>query len=246
MTDSGKAANVVEALSRVMADLPAIGRDQTASQQQGGYAYRGIEQITKHTQGLFAEHGIVFVPRVVSYEIRDLMVNNKPWTDTVELVEYTVYGPGGVDDHITVGPILAVGRDNSDKGGNKCLTQAFKYALLQTLCISDAKDDGDNQSHEADARQQETLLPAGWNDRAEQRATFERLSSEVESLKDGIHEDLRVEIVAWVTKNRITPDTLTLAEAGTIEGMLPLVGANQGTVEDDPAPIQPTLDGATA
>jgi len=154
--DAGYAPNVIVALLRVMRDLPGIGKDQTASAQQGGYSYRGIEQITQHTQSLFARHGVVFSPRVVHYEIRDLTVNNKPWTDTVEMVEYDVYGPGGIEDRITVGPILAIGRDNSDKGANKALTQAYKYALLQALSISDAKDDADGQTHEADDR------PIGW------------------------------------------------------------------------------------
>lgn len=154
MTAEAPAANVVEALRRVMRDLPGIGRDQTASQSQGGYAYRGIEQITRETQGLFARHGVVFAPSIDGYEIRDLVVNGKPWTDTVLQVRYEVYGPGGVEDRITVGPILAIGRDNSDKGANKALTQALKYALLQTLCISDAKDDADGHTHEADRRQE--------------------------------------------------------------------------------------------
>lgn len=151
------APHVVEALRRVMRDLPGIGKDQQASQQQGGYAYRGIEQITQHTQGLFAKHGIVFAPRVVHFEIRDVVVNQKPWTDTVELVEYDVYGPQGIEDKIVVGPILAIGRDNSDKGANKCLTQAYKYALLQALSISDAKDDADGTTHEADAATRPTI-----------------------------------------------------------------------------------------
>lgn len=172
-TDEPRAANVIEALARVMRDLPAIGKDGKADPKQGGYAYRGIEQITSHTQALFARHGVVFVPRVVSYEVQDLMVNNKPWTDTQELVEYTVYGPGGIEDRITVGPILAIGRDNSDKGGNKALTQAYKYALLQTLCISDGKDDADGATHEADNARvpARVSLPGGreWVTPAKQR-----------------------------------------------------------------------------
>ncbi len=174
-------ANVIEALSRVMADLPAIGRDQTASAQQGGYAYRGIEQITRHTQGLFAKHGVVFVPHVLSYEVRELTVNGKPWTDTLEMVSYTVYGPGGIDDHIEVGPILAIGRDNSDKGANKCMTQAYKYALLQALCISDAKDDGDAASHTADSHAEPALLH-GW-------LTLDEQSNAHEDLRDAIGDE---------------------------------------------------------
>ena len=152
--------NVVQAIARVMGELPAIGKDSTASSQQGGYAYRGIEAITSEAQALFAKYGVVFVPRVVSNRTENITVNGKPWTDTFLEVEYDVYGPGGtvelggmqVIDMITVGPLLAIGRDNSDKGANKAMTQAFKYALLQVLCISDKKDDGDQVSHATDDR----------------------------------------------------------------------------------------------
>lgn len=139
---------VTQALAAVMADLPAIGKDGRADPKQGGYAYRGIEQITKHAQGLFAKHGVVMVPQVESCEVRDITVAGKPWTDTTLHVTYEVHGPAG--DSVKVRTV-GIGRDNSDKGANKAMTQAFKYALLQLLCISDAKDDVDGQTHEADA-----------------------------------------------------------------------------------------------
>ena len=147
-----RATNVIEALRRVVEELPGIGKDERASQQQGGYAYRGIEAITSAAQPLLAKHGVVFVPEVIAWDRDPLVVNGKPWTDDRMQIRYTVYGPGGTEDRIVVGPIPAVGRDNSDKGANKCMTQAFKYALLQVLCISDPKDDTDGQTHEADSR----------------------------------------------------------------------------------------------
>jgi hypothetical protein len=159
VTPAAAPSNVVQALTAVMRELPGIGKDSKADPRQGGYAYRGIEAITKHVQPLFAKHGVVFVPRVVSYELRDIVVNGKPWTDTVALIEYDVFGPGGRDDKITVGPLLAIGRDNSDKGGNKCETQAYKYALTQALCISDAEDDSDAASPEADSRPRSQAPP---------------------------------------------------------------------------------------
>lgn len=140
--------NVIEALAAVMGDLPAIGKKERSPQ---GYNFRGIEAITAHAQALFSKYRIVFVPRVIAWEIREITVNGKPWTDTIEEIEYTVYGPGGVDDAITVGPILAIGRDNSDKGSNKALTQAYKYALIQTLTVGDSSSDADHGSPEADA-----------------------------------------------------------------------------------------------
>lgn len=144
-------SGIAQALAKVMADLPAIGKDQSASQAQGGYAYRGIEQITRHVQGLFAKHGVVVVPSVQSVETRDLLVNQKPWTDTTLVVNYTLVGPDGSSLEATT---VGIGRDNADKGANKAMTQAFKYLLLQVLCISDAKDDADGHTFEADAATQ--------------------------------------------------------------------------------------------
>ncbi len=154
-----KPRNVVEAISRVMDELPGIGKDEQASEQQGGYKYRGIEAITREAQNLFARYGVVFAPEVLEHEVQEIVVNNRPWSDTRLLVRYTVYGPGGVDDKIVVGPLYALGRDNSDKGANKCMTQAFKYALLQVLCISDAKDDNDSTNAERDERQSAPPAP---------------------------------------------------------------------------------------
>ena len=56
--------NIQSALASVMAELPAISKDGRADKSQGGYAYRGIEQITKEAQGLFAKYGVVIVPAV--------------------------------------------------------------------------------------------------------------------------------------------------------------------------------------
>lgn len=168
--DEPAARDVIEALQRVMRDLPGIGKGEKAAAQQGGYAYRGIEQITREAQVLFARHGVTFVPEVQGYEIREVTVGGKPWTDTILTVAYTVYGPGGInrpsgglaaapnDDCISVGPFVAIGRDGADKGANKAMTQAFKYALLQVLCISDKADDADQGSPEAEPRNQRSAV----------------------------------------------------------------------------------------
>jgi hypothetical protein len=145
---------VNQALAKVMAELPAIGKDAQASAQQGGYAYRGIEAITGHVQPLFAQHGVVTIPSVRTVEVRDLVVNGKPWTDTTLVVDYTLVGPDGSTLNATC---VGMGRDNSDKGANKAMTQAFKYLLLQVLCISDAKDDADGTTVEADAGRSEPM-----------------------------------------------------------------------------------------
>ena len=142
--------NVVTALAAVIAEMPAIGKDAQASSAQGGYSYRGIEAITARVQPLLAKHGVVFAPEVIEWTEKDITVNGKPWTDQRLKVRYTIYGPGGPQDCIQT-TVVGIGRDNSDKGANKAMSQAFKYLLLQTLCIADPKDDGDKESHEAEA-----------------------------------------------------------------------------------------------
>ena len=141
--------NIAEAIARIMGELPAIGKDHTASAQQGGYAYRGIEEVTTKAQALCSKYGVVFFPQAEITEVRDLLVNSKPWTDTYLSVTYeVVHGPS---DTRQVVKVPGIGRDNADKGSNKAMTQAFKYALIQTFMISDAKDDTDGVSTEADA-----------------------------------------------------------------------------------------------
>ncbi len=151
--DAPQPSNVIEALAAVMRDVEGIGKDGKSEQ---GYRYRGIEQITAALQPLLGKYGVVFVPQVTGRWTKDLTVNNKPWTEEQFTIEYTVYGPGGVTDFIKVGPIFGFGRDNSDKGANKAMSQAFKYALLQTLCIGDSKDDGDQQTHATDSGPEST------------------------------------------------------------------------------------------
>ena len=172
-TTEERPRNVIDAIAAVMAAMPGIGKGERSEQ---GYNYRGIEAITKEAQPLFGRYTVVFVPRIVSRAVKEFTINNKPWTEDHLEVVYTVYGPGGLDDHIEIGPLHGLGRDNSDKGVNKALTQAYKYALIQTLCIGDAKDDADREpAREADAKQHaedefpehtpdELARQAGWMD----------------------------------------------------------------------------------
>lgn len=244
MVDESPAANVVVALNRVLRDLPGIGKGGRADARQGGYAYRGIEQITREAGPLFAKHGVVFVPKVLSWERDEITVADKPWTDDRMTILYTVYGPGGTGDCIEVGPIPAVGRDNSDKGTNKALTQAFKYALLQVLCIADDKDDADGTTAERDAGTSRRTAPppraAGGPRPAtdKQRGAIERMvntTGEMPVIDGG---------TVWPL-----PDDLTMQQASTVIDQLK--GAEKepkatrvSTLRSDDAPGEELPDGS--
>ena len=144
------AEHVIEAIARVMRDLPPIGKDGQMK-EQGGYRYRGIEQITAAAQKLCARHGVVFAPVGIEKETSEKFSlgasgSSTGWTDTHLTVSYKVFGPGGIEDFILV-EVPGIGRDNADKGTNKAMTQAFKYALMQVFMVSDPQDDADGTTH---------------------------------------------------------------------------------------------------
>ena len=151
MTEEPPPTNVIQALARIKAELPAFDKNKNAPANMGGYAYRGIEAITAAASKLEAKYGVVWVPRVMKCETKELIINSKPWTDTTLTVEYDIYGPEGVNDKIVCGPLIGIGRDNSDKGANKSETQTFKMAMTEVYCISDQTADTDGTTHEADA-----------------------------------------------------------------------------------------------
>lgn len=151
------ANSVVEALAAIIGEVGGIEKLTPAERQRRGmgggetgisYAYRGIDQITAAVQPLLSKHGVVMVPFVTASEVKEIQVNNRPWSDTFVTVKWSIYGPNGsMIEACTEG----WGRDNSDKGYNKAMTGAFKNLLLRLLCIGDPDDDTDGTTHERDA-----------------------------------------------------------------------------------------------
>jgi len=198
-----KPRNVIEALARVTKELPSIGKDKQFGEDgsRTTYKYRGIEQITSEASVLFGRYGIVFAPKVLSAAPEKVHINaSTVWDEWQLLVEYTVYGPGGKDDSITVGPFMALGRDNSDKGTNKALTQAFKQCLLQVLCVADEKDDGDRERAENRPPTVDELAVAhGWRD-DEDRIDHWRMLDDTLALLDA---ETRGKFDRWVTRHNL-------------------------------------------
>lgn len=255
-------SNVVEALIAVRAELGAIGKEGRASAQQGGYEYRGIEQLTAALGPLFGKHGVVIVPKVLSHETRELVVNGKPWTDEVLEVTWNIYGPGGAEDKIEAGPIIGIGRDNSDKGANKAMTQAVKYLFLQMFCVG-----GDTDGSEANVYPDERVgraaagprprpsaretpeaprgAPVAAQPKADPRANPlgalpEKLAARLRALPKADRDAVK----AWAQRSRIdlagpALDEATLVELEAFADTLGQDGEVRKAVE--PAAVQPTV-----
>lgn len=137
---------VYEALTRIIADLPGIGKEGRGPADQGRYAYRGIEQITSHVSVLLAKHGVVVVPSATVLSHIGAPGMKETWTDITLQVAWTIVGPDG---SIMPAQTIGIGRDSGDKGANKAMSQAYKYLWLDLLCIADTKDDSDGADYSA-------------------------------------------------------------------------------------------------
>ena len=197
---TARPANVIEALARCIRDMPAVGKDQEMNSREGGgqsYKYRSIEAVTSHASELFGRYVIVVKPHKIRRSVRDVPMGRegKIWTEDLLKVKYRIYGPGGRKDFIDTAYFHALARDNSDKGTNKAMTQAYKQCLLQLLVVGDNKDDPDSYGNRSEGTAEEAperpptieewSLANGWDSNEDRNAAVRharaRLKAEVEA-----------------------------------------------------------------
>jgi hypothetical protein len=134
-------------ISAVMSEISPIGKER--SNTQGGFAYkfRGIDDIYNAIQPILAKHGVFMVPKVIDEKHTERTSKNGGTLFHVTLkIEYTLYArDGSFVTATTVGEAM----DSGDKGCNKAMSAAQKYAFLQIFNIPTAEDkDTENQTHE--------------------------------------------------------------------------------------------------
>lgn len=138
-------SQIFKAMSAVMADMEAIGKD--ARNQQQGFNYRGIDQVYNALHPLLAKHKIFTTPEVLQKD-RSERVNNKGTVLAfVSLrIKYTFW----CEDGSSVSCVVeGEGMDSGDKASNKAMAIGHKYALLQTFCIpTEDMVDPDSEVHE--------------------------------------------------------------------------------------------------
>lgn len=135
-------------LAKVMQELSAIGKDSENKQQ--GFMFRGIDQVYNALHPLMSKYGIFTVPKVLEVVSRENRPTRSGGISTYTLLNVQYAFVSGKDgSHITVGPVIGEAMDSGDKGCNKCLAIAHKYALFQLFMIpTEDSVDPDFQTHE--------------------------------------------------------------------------------------------------
>ncbi len=122
---------IYAAITKVMSDIGAIGKNRRNQQQQ--YQFRGIDDVYNAAHEALAKHGVFCVPRVLETAHERGETKSGGAMISVRLrVSYTWYAADGSNiESIMVGEA----NDTADKATNKAMAAAQKYAFLQMFCI---------------------------------------------------------------------------------------------------------------
>jgi ERF superfamily len=145
MTDT----TVVQALNAVMRQIGVV-RKTDRNTQGTGYNFRGIDAVTNAVYPAFCDHGVLCVPRVLTYEYGTVVVGNRrtEMSHARLTVEFTFHGPAG--DTI-VASAAGEAFDSGDKATAKAHSVALRTALLQTLMLPTGEADPDAATYERSA-----------------------------------------------------------------------------------------------
>lgn len=129
MLPEGK--QIYQLIGKAIGMIGAIGKDKKNLQQ--GFMYRGIDQVYNVLNPVLAGLGIFFVPEVLDMKREERTTKNGTvLTYTILTMKYTAFAPDGSSVCMTV---VGEGMDSGDKGCNKAMSVAMKYAMFQLFCI---------------------------------------------------------------------------------------------------------------
>jgi hypothetical protein len=139
MTASNK---IYGAMISIMRDVEGLQKDRTS---QGGFQYRGIDDMYNYLHDIFAKHGVFSVPTVLGSRREERQSSQgKTLIYTLLDVKYTFYADDGSSiDAVVIGEAF----DTGDKSASKCLAIAHKYALFQVTMLPTMLPDPDAESY---------------------------------------------------------------------------------------------------
>lgn len=130
-----KAPMIFAKMADIMQEIEAIGKTQTNTQQK--YKFRGIDDVYNAVNPLFKKHRVFMSTEVLDSK-REERKTVKP-DGTTSILTFTVLQirlkffaeDGSSLDTVTQGEAM----DSGDKGSNKAMAAAQKYAIIQAFAI---------------------------------------------------------------------------------------------------------------
>lgn len=125
--------NIYQRILKVMGDISYVQKENKKVNNQ--YTFVSHDAVVAKLRKSMVEHGIVFVPSVISHEIQEGSKGNR----TVVEMQCGFYNAEKPDEFISV-KSYGYGIDSQDKGIGKAVSYAVKYALLKVFMLETGDD----------------------------------------------------------------------------------------------------------
>lgn len=130
-----KSPAIYPALIKANKAIGAIAKNN--SNQQQHFMFRGVDDVYNELHPILAECGIVIIPEVVNYEVSERQARNGVLLYTRATILHHFTAEDG--SHVTT-KVVGEAMDSGDKGMNKAMSIALKYALFQLFTIPTKED----------------------------------------------------------------------------------------------------------
>lgn len=142
---------VYKAIAAVMGDLAKQGISKAQENKFDKYKFRGIDDVYNALAPLLSKHGLLILPRVLERHSEERSSGQgKALFYITVAAEFDFVAAEDGSKHT----VRAYGEamDRGDKGTNKAMTAAYKYACFEAFCIpTEGSDDADSESHQVEA-----------------------------------------------------------------------------------------------
>lgn len=135
---------VLAKVLKLQNSVASLGKDKTADPKMGGYKFRSIDSAMDEVGRAMREVGLILRTEIISSEDKQFTANGKLWTTVTVKARYVFVDPEDASEHAL--EMVGEGRDLGDKSTSKAASMAFKYALLQGLCIPFGAPESDGET----------------------------------------------------------------------------------------------------
>ena len=130
-----KSPAIYPALIKANKAIGAIAKNNANQQQH--FMFRGVDDVYNELHPILADCGIVIIPEVVNYEVSERQARNGVLLYTRATILHHFTAEDG--SHVTT-KVVGEAMDSGDKGMNKAMSIALKYALFQLFTIPTKED----------------------------------------------------------------------------------------------------------
>lgn len=143
------AEKIYQNIIKAMNEVNSISKDNYNQLQK--FKFRGIDDVMNAMHPILSKNNIFVTPEVESFEREERTSKNGGLIIyTIATIKFTFYAEDG--SNIVV-KVIGEAMDSGDKGMNKAMSIAYKYALFQVFCIP-TEDDPDKDSYTLAPKQQ--------------------------------------------------------------------------------------------